>query len=177
MWVKRIFLNWFFGCKTQNFSLLQLEITGVNMRRKTLINQLCCQYFISNEILSDSTLHNFEHLKIFKSLICMSWWRTGTKCFITVSNYAYWISKSFKIDFMRNPFSGSAALFIVIILKFIFAAIFKSLVIKKSLETKKYSLNPIVGTFVDQCFLKKKNQKNGSRVSIFRTLMVSGKTT
>ena len=49
----------------------------------------------------------------------------------------------FEIDFARNPFSGSAAWFFVIILKFIFTAIFelKNISVKKFLGTKKISFS------------------------------------
>ena len=47
-------------------------------------------------------------------------------------------SLSFEIDFVSNPISRSAALFFVIILKFIFTAIFEIKVhVKKFLGTKK----------------------------------------
>ena len=48
----------------------------------------------------------------------------------------------FEIDFVRNPFSGSAAWFFVIILKFIFTAIFEiKNHVKKFLGTKKISFS------------------------------------
>ena len=46
-------------------------------------------------------------------------------------------SYGFEIDFMRNPISGSAAWFFVIILEFIFTSIFEIKVhVKKSLAPK-----------------------------------------
>ena len=48
----------------------------------------------------------------------------------------------FVIDFVRNPFSGSAAWFFVIILKFIFTAIFEiKNHVKKFLGIKKISFS------------------------------------
>ena len=48
-------------------------------------------------------------------------------------------SLSFEIDIARNPFSASAAWFFVIILKFIFTAIFEiKFYVKKFLGTKKF---------------------------------------
>ena len=48
----------------------------------------------------------------------------------------------FEIDFVRNPISGSAANLFVIILKFIFTAIFEINVHeKKFLDTKKISFS------------------------------------
>ena len=45
----------------------------------------------------------------------------------------------FEIDFLRNPISGSAPWFFVIILKFIFTPIFENKVLKKdSLKPKKF---------------------------------------
>ena len=51
-------------------------------------------------------------------------------------------SYGFEIDFVRNPISGSAAWFFVIILQFIFTAIFEINVHeKKFLDTKKISFS------------------------------------
>ena len=48
----------------------------------------------------------------------------------------------FEIDSVRNPISGSAAWFFVIILKFIFTVIFEIKVhVKKLLGTKKFSFS------------------------------------
>ena len=48
----------------------------------------------------------------------------------------------FEINFVRNPISGSAAWFFVIILKFIFAAIFEIKIYeKKFLDIKKISFS------------------------------------
>ena len=55
----------------------------------------------------------------------------------------------FEIDFVRNPISGSAALFFIIILKFILTPIFEIKVhVKNSLTQKKFHFRSRI--FIDQ---------------------------
>ena len=68
----------------------------------------------------------------------------------------------FEIDFVRNPISGWAALFFIIILKLIFTAIFEIKVhVKKFLGAKKKSFSKADVYWTIRKKIDFKNVKNG----------------